>query len=143
MSFAILGTWVVVLAFLAMWSLAAWSVHAVVGWIVGQAGAATGAVAADGPGLSERLSGQFAPWLPPEVGQAAGAISSAMEPAIDGAVRLAPALASGLEIATIVIWAIGSVVIVAAGVVAHRFAARARHRGVRIGGRPLPLRHLA
>lgn len=141
MSYAIVGTWTVVAAFLALWSLAAWSVHAVVGWAVGQAGAAS--VGAAGAADAMRLSERLAPWLPPEVGQAAGAISSAIQPAIDGALRSVPALASGLEIATLVIWAIGSGVIVAAGIVAHRFAARARDHGVRIGGRPLPQRHMA
>ena len=60
-------SWFFVVALLALWSLAAWTLHAVAVWTVSNAGALAG-VASGANTIS--LPDWLAPWMPPEVAQA-------------------------------------------------------------------------
>lgn len=118
-------SWFVVLALLAMWSLAAWALHAVAVWTVSHAGALTGA--ASGASTIAMLA-WLAHWVPPEVAQWASQLMAGLAPFIDSMLQAAPALAGGLTVATWVIWGIGSVLLVLLGAGLHLLIALLRRR---------------
>ena len=61
-------SWFAVFVLLALWSLAAWALHAVAVWTVSNAGAWSGAASDAASGIGElRLPQWLAPWVPPEV----------------------------------------------------------------------------
>lgn len=105
-------SWFVVIALLALWSLTAWALHAVLVWGLSHAGALSGAASGDSP-LS--LPGWLSPWVPQELVQAV------------------PALAGGLSVATWVLWGMGSVVLVLLGAALHLLIALFRRRGAESG----------
>ncbi len=119
-------SWFVVFSLLALWSLAAWVLHAAAVWAVSNAGALTGAASGVG-GL--RLPQWLAPWVPPEIVQVMTSLLSGLVPVVDGLVQAAPALAGGLTVATWVIWGLGSVLLVLLGVGLHLLIALWRRRG--------------
>ena len=116
----------VVFSLLALWSLAAWALHAVAVWTVSNAGALTG-VASGASTVS--LPGWLAPWVPPEVAQWASQLMAGFAPFVDSLLQTAPALAGGLTVATWVIWGIGSVLLVLMGAGLHLLIALWRRRG--------------
>ncbi len=119
-------SWFVVVALLALWSLAAWALHAVVVWTVSNAGALTGAA----PGASSiTVPDWLAPWVPPEVAQWASQLVAGLAPFVDSLLQAAPALAGGLTVATWVIWGIGSLLLVLLGAGVHLLIAIMRRRG--------------
>jgi hypothetical protein len=126
--------WFVVVSLLSLWSLAAWALQAVGAWTVSNAGALGGATAGAG---SLRLPEWLAPWVPPEVMQSFAALLAGLEPVVQTLLQAAPALASGLTAATWVVWAIGSVLLVALGAAAHAliwiWRRRERHAWARPG----------
>jgi len=128
-------SWFVIFSLLALWSLAAWAVHAVVVWTVSNAGALTGA-ASGVEGL--RLPEWLAPWVPPETVQAMTSPLSGLVPAVEGLLQSAPALAGGLTVATWVIWGLGSVLLVLLGAGLHLLVAMWRRRGGGSGPQPRP-----
>ena len=72
-------SWFLIFGLLALWSLAAWAVHAVAVWAVSNAGTLTGAATgAEGFRLPEWL----APWVPPEIVQAVTSLLSGLAPAV-------------------------------------------------------------
>jgi hypothetical protein len=81
--------WFVVAALLALWSLAAWAMHAVAAWTVSQAGALSGTASSIG---TVRLPDWLAPWAPPELVQGITALVSGLGPVIDSLLQSAPAL---------------------------------------------------
>ena len=119
-------SWFAVIAPLALWSLAAWALHAFAAWTVSNAGALTGAASDAG---SIAVPGWLAPWVPPEVAQWASHLMSGLAPFVDGVLQAAPALAGGLTVATWVIWGIGSVLLVLLGAALHLLIALWRRRG--------------
>ena len=126
-------SWFVVFALLALWSLAAWALHAVAVWTVSNAGALTG-VASGASTVS--LPGWLTPWMPPEVAQSASQLMAGLAPFVDSLLQAAPALAGGLMAATWVIWGIGSVLLVLLGAGLHLLIALwRRHGGNRFGPR--------
>ena len=114
--------WSLVFALLALWSLAAWALHALVAWTAANAGGvAAGAAAVQAPDW-------LAPWLPAELAALVTALQSALGPLVDGLLSLAPALAGLASVAIWVVWAVGALLIVVLGLVGRRLLA---------GGRPL------
>ncbi len=118
-------SWSVMLILLALWSLAAWAFHSIVAWTVSNAGELAG-----GQGAIEslRVPDWLAPWIPPEVALAFTAMLSALSPAIEATLNLAPALASGLSVAVWVVWGVGSALIIILGLVGSRLITVLRRR---------------
>ena len=122
--FHVLG-WSLLLVLFALWSLTAWALHAVVAWTGANAGALTdGAAAAGSIGVPEWL----APWIPAELAAVLSSSLSALGPAVDWLLGLAPALAGGLSVAIWVVWGFGSLALVLLGLFGGRVAARLRGR---------------
>ena len=123
-------SWFSVLSLLALWSLAAWALHAVAVWTVSNAGALTGAASGATAGVEGlRLPDWLAPWVPPEVAQAMTSLLSGLGPLVEGLLQAAPALASGLTVTTWVIWGLGTGLLVLLGAGLHLFIALWRRRG--------------
>ncbi|MDO9095849.1 MAG: hypothetical protein Q7U99_24805 [Rubrivivax sp.] len=118
--------WFAVIALLALWSLAAWALHAVALWTVSNAGALTGAASGAG---TIAVPDWLAPWVPPEVAQWASQLMVGFALFVDGLLQTAPTLAGGLTVATWVIWGIGSVLLVLLGAGLHLLIALWRRRG--------------
>ena len=118
-------SWFVVVALLALWSLAAWALNAVAVWAVSSAGGLSGAASGAGTlGLPEWL----APWVPPEIAQSVSQMLAGLGPVVDGLLQAAPALAGGVTVATWVVWGIGSVLLVLLGAGLHLLIALWRRR---------------
>jgi len=118
-------SWFFVAALLALWSLAAWALHAVAVWMVSNAGALTSAASGAG---AIAVPEWLAPWVPPEVAQWASQLMGALAPLVDSLLEAAPALAGGLTVATWVIWGIGSALLVLLGAGLHLSIALWRRR---------------
>jgi len=119
-------SWFLIFGLLALWSLAAWAVHAVAIWAVSNAGTLTGA-ASGSEGL--RLPAWLASWVPPEIAQAMTSFLSGLAPVFESLLQAAPALAGGLTLATWVIWGLGSALLVLLGAGLHLLVAMWRRRG--------------
>lgn len=119
-------SWFVVAALIALWSLAAWALHAVAVWSVSNAGALSGAASGVG---TIRLPDWLAPWVPPEIAQSVSALLAGLGPVVDSLLQAAPALAGGVTVATWVVWGIGSALLVLLGVGLHLLIALWRRRG--------------
>jgi hypothetical protein len=105
-------SWFVVVALLALWSLAAWALNAVAVWTVSNAGALSGAASGVG---TIALPEWLALWVPPEIAQWASQLLAGLGPVVDSLLQAAPALAGGVTVATWVLWGIGSVLLVMLG----------------------------
>ncbi len=133
-------SWFFVVALLALWSLAAWVLHAAAVWTVSNAGALSGADKGVG---TMAMPEWLAPWLPPEAAQWAGQAMAGLAPFIDSLLQAAPALAGGLTVATWVLWGIGSVLLVLLGAGLHVLIALLRRRSGSGGSGPTAGRSLA
>ena len=107
-------SWLVVFCLLALWSVAAWAFHTVTVWTVSNAGVLTGGVKV-GDGF--RMPNWLATWVPPEFAATLASAMSSLTPAIETVMGWAPALAGGLTLAVWVVWAIGSALLIALGLV--------------------------
>jgi hypothetical protein len=135
MFFAI--SWFAVFVLLALWSLAAWALHAAAVWTVSNAGAWSGAASDAAAGIGGlNLPEWLAPWVPPEVAQASAALLSGLGPLVESLLQAAPALAGGLTLASWVVWGIGSALLVLLGAGLHLFIAMWRRRGGNSGPQP-------
>ena len=119
-------SWFFVVVLLALWSLAAWVLHAVAVWTVSNAGSLTGAASGAG---TITAPDWLTPWVPPELAEWASQLMAGLAPFVDGLLQVAPALAGGLTLATWVIWGIGSVLLVLLGAALHLLIALWRRRG--------------
>lgn len=119
-------SWFAVIALLALWSLAAWALHAVAVWTVSNAGALTGAASGAG---TITVPEWLAPWVPPEVAQWTSQLMSGLAPFVDSLLQVAPALAGGLTVAAWVTWVIGSVLLLLLGAALHLLIALWPRRG--------------
>ncbi len=120
--------WFVFIALLALWSLAAWALHAVAVWSFSNVGGLSGVAAS---GVSVRLPDWLAPWVPPEVAQLLGTLLAGLRPLSDALLQAAPALAGGVTVATWVVWGIGSGLLLLLGAGTHVLIALWRRRGGR------------
>jgi hypothetical protein len=109
-------SWFIVIALLALWSLAAWALHAMAVWTVSNAGALTGAASGAG---SVTVPDWLAPWVPPQVVQWASQLLAGLRPLVDSLLQAVPALAGGVTVATWVVWGIGSALLVLLGAGLH------------------------
>lgn len=113
-------SWSVVLMLLALWSLAAWALHAVAVWTVSNAGALSGTAA----GMSGfRLPEVLTVWLPAETVQWLNLLLSGLGPMVDRLLQAAPALADGVTVASWVVWGVGCAVLAMLGAGLHALAA--------------------
>ncbi len=118
-------SWFTVFSLLALWSLAAWALHAVAVWTVSNAGA----LAATTPGVGGiTLPDWLAPWVPAELVQAVTQLVAGFGPVIDSLLQALPALAGGLTVAAWVVWAIGAAVLLLMGAVLHGLISLWRRR---------------
>lgn len=126
-------SWFLIFSLLALWSLAAWSVNSIAVWTVSNAGSLTGA-ASGVEGL--RLPEWLAVWVPPQIAQAMTSVLADLAPAFEGLLQAVPTLAGGLTMATWVIWAIGSALLVLLGAGLHLLIAMWRRSGGGSGPQP-------
>ncbi len=129
--------WFSVLSLLALWSLAAWAMHAAAVWAVSSAGALTG-VASDAASAAVGLLPPewLASWVPPEVAQALASLLSGLAPAVESLLQVAPALAGGLTVATWVLWGLGSALLILLGAGLHLLIVMWRRRAGGSGHQP-------
>lgn len=126
-------SWFLVFSLLALWSLAVWSVNGIAVWTVSNAGPLTGA-ASGVEGL--RLPEWLAVWVPPQIAEVMTSVLSGLAPAFEHLLQAAPALAGGLTMATWVIWAVGSALLVLLGAGLHLLIAMWRRSSGRSGPQP-------
>ena len=117
--------WFAVIALLALWSLAAWALHAAVVWTVSNAGALSGTVSG---ASTTALKDWLAPWMPPEVARWVAQAVEGLAPLISSVLQAAPALAGVVTVATWVVWGIGSLLLMLLGIGVHLFIANLRRR---------------
>ena len=121
-------SWFVVVALLALWSFAAWMLHAVAVWSVLNAGALSGATSDTASFL---LPDWLAAWVPEEVAQSVGALVVGLGQLVDTLLKALPALAGGVTVATWLVWGIGSGLVLVLGVGMHVLIALWRRGGGR------------
>lgn len=108
--------WSIVFSLLAVWSLAAWALHAVAAWTLASAGALTGATAGF---ESATVPAWLAPWMPAEAVHAMGWLASGMAPVVQGMLQAMPLLGGLLTVVTWAIWGAGAVTLLLAGAGMH------------------------
>lgn len=124
-------SWLAVFSLLALWSLAAWALHAAAVWAVSNAGALSGAVSAAGDiTVPAGLPG----WVPAELVQVLTRFAEGLAPVVSGVLQAAPALAGGLTVVTWVAWAIGGLLLLVMGAALHLVIAMWRRRGAGSAG---------
>ncbi|WP_048441959.1 hypothetical protein [Caenimonas sp. SL110] len=118
-------SWLSVLALLALWSLAAWALHASAVWAVSHAGGLSGAASA---AHTLVLPPWLTPWIPAEIAQAVSQMLAGLGPFVDGLLQAAPALAAGVTVVSWSVWGIGSALLLALGAGLHILIAVWRRR---------------
>lgn len=130
-------SWFLVFGLLALWSLAAWALHAIAVWSVLNASALTG-VASGVEGL--RQLEWLSPWVPPEITQAMASLLAGFAPVVESLLLTVPTLSGGLTMVTWVIWGLGSALLLLLGAGLHLVIAMwRRHSG---GSGPQPASRL-
>lgn len=109
-------SWIVVIALLSLWSLAAWALYAVAAWAISNAGALTGAASDFG---AIAIPDWLASWLPPEIALWAVKLAAGLAPWVDGLLQTAPTLAGGLTLVAWIVWGIGSLMLMFLGAGVH------------------------
>ena len=125
--------WSVTAACWALWSFSVWALHALTVWTVSRAGTLTGSATGFGP---VRPPDWLAPWVPPELTQAVGALLSSLGPIVESLLKAAPSVAGGVTVASWVIWGMGSALLLVLGAGLHLFLAMWRRRRSGRTGRP-------
>lgn len=128
-------SWFVVAALLMLWSLFAWALHAAAVWAVSSAGALSGA-ASDAATMA--LPPWLAAWVPQEMLQWMSHWQTWLGPLLDAGVQFAPALAGGWTVLVWIVWGLGSLLLVLAGIGLHVgiLLWRRRRSGSAAGGGP-------
>lgn len=133
-------SWLLVFGLLALWSLAAWALHAVAVWSVSNAGVLTGVAS----GVeSIRLPEWLAPWVPPEIAQAMTSLLSGFAPLVESLLQSLPALTGGLAMVAWAIWGLGTLLLLLLGAGLHLIIAIWRRHGGGGGSGPQPASQLA
>ena len=133
-------SWLLVFGLLALWSFAAWALHAVAVWSVSNAGALTG-VASGVEGI--RLPEWVAPWVPPGIAQAKTSRLAGFAPLVESLLQSLPALTGGLAMVAWAIWGLGTLLLLLLGAGLHLIIAIWRRRGGGGGSGPQPASQLA
>lgn len=106
-------TWVLMAVLLALWSAAAWALHALATWSGAQAGGLAGlpdqVVALGAPAWLE-------PWLPAGAQESWTAILAAFAPFFDYLLAIAPGMAAWAAPLIWVLWAVGGIMLLVLGV---------------------------
>ncbi len=128
--------WLATLLLVVLWSLFAWAAHALAGWSgwTGWAGGGGGDWRSWIDALV--LPAWLAPWLPASSFEAVKAMLAAWAPLMEWLVASMPALLSWLPALVLMLWAVGAIVLVLAGVLGS-LAIGVWRRGVRpalVGG---------
>ncbi len=112
--------WSVVLLLLALWSLTVWALNAVGVWTLSHADQLGGAASGIGEGVGAmRLPEWLSIWVPREVVEVLPAMLADLGPFMQSVLETAPALAGGITVLAWVIWAIGGLILIGAGVAGH------------------------
>lgn len=119
-------SWFAVASLLALWSLAAWALHAVAVWSVSNVGALSDAASGVG---SIALPDWLAPWVPTELVQAVTQMAAGLGPLVDSLLQAVPFLAGGLTVVAWVVWALGGVLLLVLGAALHLLISLWRRRG--------------
>ena len=119
-------SWFVVVALLALWSLAVWALQAVAVWSVSNAGALSGTASGVG---NVALPDWLAPWVPAEIAQSVSKLLTGLGPVVDNLLQAAPALAGGVTAVSWVVWGIGTLLLLLLGTGLHLLMALWRRRG--------------
>jgi hypothetical protein len=102
-------TWLLMALLLALWSVAAWVLHALAQWSGLHAGALSG--------LPQQLGTLPAPdWLTPVMQESWSALLASFNPLFESVLAFAPALLTLLMPAIWLVWALGAVLLVALGI---------------------------
>lgn len=115
--------WLGVLSLLALWSLAAWAMHALAVWTLAQTGALSGAASDLG---TLPVPGWMSPWVPLELVQAVSQWLATLGPWLDSLLQAAPSLAGGLTVAAWAVWGLGSLLLLLLGAGLNLFLALRR-----------------
>lgn len=118
-------SWLLVSALLALWSLAAWALHALAEWVLSNAAALTGAAARTWP-----LPDWLEPWVSADLAQWLGRLLAEAGPFVEGLLQAAPALSGGLTVAAWVLWGLGSAMLLLLGAVLHLAITRWHRRAL-------------
>jgi len=116
-------SWSVIAGLMALWSLAAWVLHAMA---VSASNAGAHAGFASGGG-DMRLPDWMGPWLPPEVADAVEQVGLSLAPVIDLLLHVAPAIADGVATLTWIVWTIGCALLALPAAALHLLIALQRH----------------
>lgn len=116
--------WLVVVALVGLWSLAAWSLETVGSWAVSSTGTFVAGVASAESALPAWLTS----WLPDGVSVAIASMASTFSPILVGLSGQVGMLTEGWSLLVLALWAIGSLVLVGGGVIVHAFALKLRRR---------------
>ncbi|RZS53144.1 hypothetical protein [Sphaerotilus mobilis] len=125
MSYALV--WSVTVVLLALWSFTVWALNAVSVWTLSHAGDLGGAASGVG---ALRLPEWLAIWVPQEIVQAVPAMLADLAPFVQAVLETAPVLAGGVTVLAWVIWTLGSLMLIGAGVAGHLGMAVWRRRVV-------------
>ncbi len=130
-------SWFFVFGLLALWSLAAWALHAVAVWSVSNASALTGVAS----GVEGLRPAELVPrGVPPEIAQPMTSLLASFAPVVESLLQTVPALTSGLTMVTWLIWGLGSALLLLLGAGLHLVIAMwRRHSG---GSSPQPASRL-
>lgn len=108
--------WLSLSLLLLLWSLLAWAAHALAGWSGWSAWASGGSGDWQAWIGTLELPAWLAPWLPAQSLEAVKAMLAAFAPMIEWAAASAPALMAWLPTLVFVLWAVGAVLLVLAGI---------------------------
>ena len=119
-------SWTTVIAFLVLWSLAAWALHAISVWTVSNAGALS--AGASDVGIF-RFPDWLAPWVPSELAPFVTAMLSGIGTFVGSLLQFAPELTGFLTTTSWLIWGIGSLLLLFLGAGLHLLIAMWRRSG--------------
>lgn len=114
-------SWFGVALLLAVWSVACWAFHAVAWWTL------TGASALVARGGAQAAGGDPGGRMPPAWADAWGDAMAAAVPALQSVLGWAPSVMDGLTVLIWGVWAVGALVLLAAGWALHLAVRRMQH----------------
>jgi hypothetical protein len=121
--------WFVVFSLFVLWSLGAWAVHAIAGWLTSNAGVlSSGADAVAGIALPQWIS----VWLSPDIAETLSTTLLMFKPAVEAVLATVPALAGGLSVVIWVLWGLGVALLIVLGLVGSGLIALLRRQAAQV-----------